>query len=58
MLSLTRLYDWFRGDFEQAAGSVLAFAARWSEPLAQALAAGESPSIEWIDYDWSLNAQR
>ncbi len=54
---LTRLYDWYAADFEQAAGSVLAFAARYSEPLKQAMAKGDPPAIRWLDYDWALNAR-
>ncbi len=53
--SLTRLYQWYRGDFEQVAGSPLAYAARSSRPLAEALARGEQPEITWLPYDWTLN---
>ncbi len=55
VLYLTRLYDWFGGDFKQAGGSVLAYAARFSLPLARTLEASTQPSIQWLDYDWSLN---
>ena len=54
---LTELYDWYRGDFEQVAGSVLDYAARYAPELKSALEAGRTPEIEWIDYDWSLNEQ-
>ncbi len=54
---LTKLYKWYRGDFEQAAGSVLEYAARYSPPLRQALDAGQEPRIRWIDYDWNLNGK-
>lgn len=50
---LTKLYDWYGGDFE--GGSVLAFAAKYSEELAADLARGERPRIEFLDYDWALN---
>lgn len=52
---LSKLYDWYGGDFKQAAGSVAAFAARYSSPLAQALKGGRKPRIRWLDYDWALN---
>ena len=55
--NLTALYDWYGGDFEQAAGSALQFAARYSDPLASALESGKDVRIEWLDYDWSLNVQ-
>ena len=53
---LTRLYQWYGGDFEQVAGSVLRFAARYSPELKQALDAGREPQIEWLEYDWHLNS--
>lgn len=56
-LRLTPLYDWYGGDFEQAAGGVLAYAARYAPELAELLEAGRPPGIEWKDYDWSLNSQ-
>jgi hypothetical protein len=52
---LTKLYDWYGSDFEQAAGSVLQFAARYSMPLREARDKGAKPRIEWLDYDWKLN---
>lgn len=57
VIRLTRLYDWYGNDFEQVAGSVLAFVARYRDDLAADLAAGHEPGIEFLDYDWSLNGQ-
>jgi len=54
----TRLYDWYRADFEQAGPSVLDYMARYSEPLRAALAAGRRPGLHFLRYDWSLNAQQ
>jgi len=54
---LTRLYAWYRSDFEQAAGTTVRFAARYSSALAQALDEGRQPTIRYLDYDWSLNRQ-
>lgn len=56
-LGLTRLYQWYAGDFDQAAGSVSAYVARYHAGVAAALAAGRSPEIYWLDYDWDLNDQ-
>ena len=56
VVKLTRLYNWYGRDFEQAAGSVRAFAARYSKELRQAVDAGRDPKIEWLDYDWRLNS--
>lgn len=52
---LTRLYAWYGGDFEQAAGSVLTLAARYSAQLEAAVRGEQPPRIEWLDYDWKLN---
>lgn len=56
-VSLTRLYDWYGGDFAQVAGSPLEFAARYSAPLREELVAGRRPEVLWLEYDWSLNAR-
>jgi hypothetical protein len=50
-LSLTPLYQWYAGDFEQVAGSVTAYAARYLPGLAPEA----RPTLRWLDYDWSLN---
>jgi len=52
---LTRLYDWYGGDFEQAAEGVLEYAANYAPALKTDLTSGHRPSIEWLEYDWSLN---
>lgn len=57
IIHLTRLYDWYAGDFEQVAGSAVAYVARYRDDLATDLAAGHEPEIRFLDYDWSLNAQ-
>lgn len=54
---LTSIYNWYDGDFEQVAGSVLNFAARYSPELKRALDAGRKPKIQWLDYGWSLNSK-
>ncbi len=56
-LQLTSLYDWYGGDFEQVAGSVLEFVARHRADLAADLAAGHEPGIRFLSYDWALNVQ-
>jgi hypothetical protein len=55
---LTLLYDWYGGDFKQAAGSVLEYAARYAPELKRTLAQGQAPRIAWLDYDWKLNDKR
>ncbi len=55
VLHLTPLYDWYGGDFEQVAGSVLSYAARYFPPLREDLDAGRRPRVAWLDYDWAPN---
>ena len=55
VVQLTKLYDWYGGDFNQVAGSVLDFAARYSPELKRVIDSGTKPRIEWLDYDWTLN---
>ncbi len=54
-LYLTPLYKWYGGDFEQAAGSVLKFVAKYVGPVAKALESDDPPRIAWLEYDWKLN---
>ncbi|MEL7059660.1 MAG: DUF547 domain-containing protein [Acidobacteriota bacterium] len=54
---LTKLYDWYGGDFEQVADSKLAWAAQFNEPLQAALDAGAAPDIRYLDYSWEINSQ-
>ena len=54
---LTELYRWYGGDFEQLAGSVMGFVARYSPPVRSSLEAGRRPQTRWIRYDWSLNGK-
>lgn len=54
---LTKLYNWYGGDFEQVAGSVLKYVADYDPTLKKMLEQGNPPRISWLDYDWSLNSQ-
>ncbi len=53
---MTELYNWYAGDFEQAADSVLAFAASYNDVLARLLEQNPKPRIKWIPYSWDLNS--
>jgi len=55
-VSLTKLYSWYGSDFDQVAGSPVQFAAKYSEPLQQALDRSITPTIQWLTYDWALNS--
>lgn len=55
-LYLSHIFDWFGEDFVRAAGSVRAFVARAAgEATMRAVASDPESSIEFLDYDWSLN---
>jgi hypothetical protein len=56
-IELTSLYEWYGGDFEQVAGSVIDYAARHRPDLAADLESGHRPTPRFLDYDWSLNRQ-
>ena len=55
-MMLSKLFDWFAGDFEYKAGSVLDFIKPYLDEKALAFVA-QDPEIKWIEYNWALNAQ-
>ncbi len=56
-LALTSLYNWYGGDFEQDAGSVIDFVTRYAPALRQAINTHRRPpKPSWLPYDWSLNS--
>jgi len=55
-LKLTKLYKWYGGDFEQASGSVLKYAAQFSDALQNAVDEEEIQAPQWLPYDWTLNS--
>ncbi len=57
VLGLTPLYRWYRGDYEQVAGTILDYAAKYNEQLAEDLEAGNRPTVRWLHYSWDLNDQ-
>jgi len=55
-LYLSKLFDWFAGDFESRSGSIQNF----MKPYLNAKTLefwGKGPKIKFLPYDWSLNAQ-
>ena len=55
-LYVSKLFDWYSGDFASKSGSVLNFIKPYLDK--QTLAFLErGPKIAYLDYDWSLNAQ-
>jgi hypothetical protein len=58
VLHLTPLYKWYGSDFEKHEAPVLEYIARYVPAVKAALDAGKPPTIEWLEYDWSLNAPK
>jgi len=55
-LYLSKLFDWYKGDFEFKSGSVLNFIKPYLNEKTLAFLQRD-PQIAYLDYDWSLNAQ-
>ncbi|MEZ4652779.1 MAG: DUF547 domain-containing protein [Candidatus Eisenbacteria bacterium] len=59
LLRLSKIFDWFRSDFERE-GTLLEFLARYVETPPLRLWLEKNPprvEIQYLDYDWTLNAQ-
>lgn len=52
---ISSIFQWFAGDFVQAAGSVPKFLHRFAPAAAQPMLLSPSPRIEYLPYDWTLN---
>jgi Protein of unknown function, DUF547 len=53
----SRLFDWYRRDFEHEAGSLAGFLrSRATNPELRRALDAEAPLIDFAAYDWSLNA--
>ncbi len=56
VLYLSKIFDWYREDFVRQSGSIEAFIRPYLEKdAAQFL--DSNPKIDFLPYDWSLNAQ-
>jgi hypothetical protein len=55
--SVSKIFDWFSGDFEAEAGSVQKFLAKYADPAFKNDLAADKFSISYTDYDWNLNKQ-
>ena len=55
VLYVSRVLDWYREDFERAAGSVREYLIRNLTGEAAAAARDPGWTIKYLDYDWSLN---
>ena len=59
-LELSSIFNWYKHDFEKAAGSLEKFIAPYitDEPEINTLIVNRAASIKYLDYDWSLNDTR
>ncbi len=55
-LHLTSIYQWYGGDFEQAAGTVIKFVVRYNRRLAAEWAVGNVPNVVFMSYNWNLDS--
>ena len=55
-LYLSKLFDWFSGDFKYKSGSIEAFLKPYLDEKTLAFLE-QGPKIDYLHYDWSLNAQ-
>lgn len=54
--NLSEIFKWYEEDFSKAAGSVQKYLAKYvGDPEVARDLSAERYTIEWIDYDWSLN---
>ncbi|MBW3661007.1 MAG: DUF547 domain-containing protein [Gemmatimonadetes bacterium] len=58
VLYLSRIFEWYREDFERDAGSLREYAARYLTGTAAEAARNPAWSIQFLDYDWGLNLPR
>jgi hypothetical protein len=58
-IEISKIFDWFREDFERDAGSVQAWVARYAPNGAAAwLRDARNVGIDYLDYSWKLNEAR
>eukprot|EP00903_Cladosiphon_okamuranus_P003878 g3876.t1 len=56
-LHLSKIFDWFREDFTKESGTLDNFVAGYFSEADRNAMKGETFSIRFTDYDWSLNGQ-
>jgi len=57
-IRLSSIFEWFEEDFSSEAGSVPAFVARYLDGELAAALQRKADHLEFLEYDWTLNAQR
>ena len=52
-LELSKLFDWYGGDFDEKYGSPVGFVRKYS-----AQSFSEDPEVEYLEYNWKLNSPK
>ncbi len=56
-VDLSRIFDWYRSDFERTGGSLTGYLRDWlRDPKSAALMTAKDLSVGFLDVDWTLNA--
>ncbi len=51
------IYQWYKGDFEQTAGSIVQYLAQHVPAMQASIDRGDRPTVRYMTYNWSLNDQ-
>ncbi len=54
-LELSKLFDWYKKDFEDWGGGVKAVVTKYGPEAAKKAYAAKEPDVDYLDYDWGLN---
>ena len=57
VLYLSKIFEWYAEDFEDTHGSVINFIAEYLPETDAAFLKKEKVQLQYLEYDWSLNAQ-
>ncbi len=56
-VELSAIFDWYDDDFGGSDAALRAYVARFADEPARTYLTGQSPDVEFLDYDWTMNAQ-
>lgn len=57
-LRLTKIFEWYKADFEQDGQTVMEFARKYSKELQKPRITMEVPQINYLEWDWKLNRKK
>ena len=57
VLHLSQIFEWYTEDFEDTHGTVISFISEYLPEVDAAFLREEEVKIQYLEYDWSLNAQ-